>query len=435
MKNRLFTGMILHLVVMACVSLMTVRALAESEDKPVVRQPALTLDEIFTPYTGPVEQGVDTSTLYNKIMCGYQGWFMAEGDGYGMGFTHWGGVDRNPPRCTVDFWPDLSEYDPDELFPTNYRHKDGSMAYVFSSTVKKTVLRHFQWMKEYDIDGVFVQRFGSCIGNSSDNNYRRTSAVLANCREGANRYGRAFAVMYDVSFDRRAVETIKEDWTRLYQKMKLTQTPAYLKHRGGPVVALWGYGFRRFDPEATEELFKFFKDKENGGCTIFLGVPNDWRSWTDEKITLAEKYATIISPWNVGRYHSPQGAHAHFARYWPEDLAWCREHDKDYYAVVFPGFSWTNLKKGNSPLNQIPRLKGRFFMSQIKEARDYGMNMVYIAMFDEIDEGTAIFKCTNNPPVGDFVTYEGLPSDHYLQLAGQAGKYLRGNKPRPEPQK
>jgi hypothetical protein len=54
--------------------------------------------------------------------------------------------------------------------------------------------------------------------------------------------------------------------------------------------------------------------------------------------------------------------------------------------------------------------------------------MIYQAMFDEVDEGTAIFKCTNSPPVGanPFVTFEGLPSDHYLWLTGMGGRLLRG---------
>lgn len=51
-------------------------------------------------------------------------------------------------------------------------------------------------------------------------------------------------------------------------------------------------------------------------------------------------------------------------------------------------------------------------------------------MFDEVDEGTAIFKVTNTPPVPDrFATYEGLPSDHDLRLTGEGGKLLRGERP------
>ncbi len=398
----------------------------DSENQQLLHK-AMPLSESLVPYDGPIKKGADTDTLYNKVMCGYQGWFMARGDGYGAGFVHWGGVDKTPPRCSVDLWPDVSEFDEDELFPTNYHHKDGSTAHVFSSTVNKTVLRHFEWMAEYGIDGVFVQRFGSVIGQLSGWNYERTCAVLSHCREGANQYGRAYAVMYDVNFDRKSVEIIMKDWSRLVNEMKLTQTPAYLKHRGHPVVALWGYGFghRQFDAAATKELFEFFKKEENGGCTIMLGVPNDWVKWEDERIQLLEQYVQIISPWNVGRYHSPEVAESFFAAHWPADLNWCRQRDKDYYAVVFPGFSWTNLHKGQTPLNQIPRLKGKFFWSQIQQVKKYGMNMAYVAMFDEVDEGTAIFKCTNRPPVGDFVDYEGLPSDHYLKLTGRAAQYLQ----------
>jgi hypothetical protein len=54
--------------------------------------------------------------------------------------------------------------------------------------------------------------------------------------------------------------------------------------------------------------------------------------------------------------------------------------------------------------------------------------MIYQAMFDEVNEGTAIFKCTNTPPVGasQFITYEGLPSDYYLWLVGQGREMMNG---------
>jgi len=52
-------------------------------------------------------------------------------------------------------------------------------------------------------------------------------------------------------------------------------------------------------------------------------------------------------------------------------------------------------------------------------------------MFDEVNEGTAIFKCTDNPPVSDiakFVDMDGLPSDQYLWLTGKATEFLKEGK-------
>ena len=53
--------------------------------------------------------------------------------------------------------------------------------------------------------------------------------------------------------------------------------------------------------------------------------------------------------------------------------------------------------------------------------------MVYVAMFDEVDEGTAIFKCVNDVPIGQqskFVTFEGLPNDYYLRMVGAGTKLI-----------
>jgi hypothetical protein len=55
-------------------------------------------------------------------------------------------------------------------------------------------------------------------------------------------------------------------------------------------------------------------------------------------------------------------------------------------------------------------------------------------MFDEVDEGTQIFKVNNTPPQGDgfiYQSYGALPRDHYLWLTGQATQAFRAAKPFP----
>src|SRR5512137_1602748 len=49
------------------------------------------------------------SSYEGRIMCGYQGWFRAEGDSSGRGWVHYfrGGNFETP---TTDCWPDVSEY-------------------------------------------------------------------------------------------------------------------------------------------------------------------------------------------------------------------------------------------------------------------------------------------------------------------------------------
>ena len=68
---------------------------------------------------------------------------------------------------------------------------------MYSDWNAKTVLRHFKWMKDYGIDGVFVQRFASEV--IVPGGFQQFNKVLASCREGANPYGRTYAVMYDLS--------------------------------------------------------------------------------------------------------------------------------------------------------------------------------------------------------------------------------------------
>ena len=61
---------------------------------------------MMRPYDGPTARGVDPSTMTGKVLCGYQGWFTAEGDGSGRGWFHYGGRGGfKPGNCSIDLWP------------------------------------------------------------------------------------------------------------------------------------------------------------------------------------------------------------------------------------------------------------------------------------------------------------------------------------------
>ena len=113
------------------------------------------------------------------------------------------------------------------------------------------------------------------------------------------------------------------------------------------------------------------------------------------------------------------------------DLVEARRLGIGYMPVVFPGFSWHNMNPA-APSNPIPRRGGRFYWRQVGRALQAGSTMLYGAMFDEVDEGTAMFKIAATaqtaPADVPLVTLdadgERLPSDWYLRLAREAQRAL-----------
>ena len=66
--------------------------------------------------------------------------------------------------------------------------------------------------------------------------------------------------------------------------------------------------------------------------------------------------------------------------------------------VIYPGFSWDNLTQKPAGSSLISRRKGKFFWEQLVALAHMHVDSVYVAMFDEVDEGTAIYKVTSSPP-------------------------------------
>lgn len=393
---------------------------------------------LFSAAAVPAQSAVDPATLNHKLLLGYQGWFACPGDGSPVNrWVHW--FRRNNPvatNATVDFWPDISELDADELFATKMTLPDGSPAKVYSAYNAKTVQRHFRWLEENHLDGVFLQRFVSEL--SDPRFFALRNQVTRNVRAGAEKYGRVFAIMYDLSGQptNTLVSALTNDWNFLIHDLHLTASPRYLRHRGRPVVALWGLGFagRPDTPEQALAVIRFF---QAAGCTVVGGVPAHWRTLKGDAQTNAAwapvfRSFDVISPWSVGRYADDAGADDFARQIIVPDLAAARAAGCDYLPVIWPGFSWHNLNGGK--LNQIPRRAGKFYWRQAFNAVDAGCTMLYGAMFDEVDEGTAMFKLAPTaaqlPAQGQFVPLDAggvkLPADWYLRLADEAGKMLRG---------
>ena len=106
-------------------------------------------------------------------------------------------------------------------YKTSFKFPDGSPAYVFSSYDESTVDLHFKWMKEYGIDGVFIQRFFSVL--TQKGRIQHNDKVLKSAIKAANKYGIAISLMYDIgSMDDSKYKLIFEDWKHIVDDLKLT---------------------------------------------------------------------------------------------------------------------------------------------------------------------------------------------------------------------
>jgi hypothetical protein len=392
------------------------------------------------PYAGPTRADVDATTLDGKVLCGYQGWFNTPGDGTTFGFTHWGRrLDRpGRGRFTVDLWPDVAEYDPHDLWEApGLTLPDGSPARVYSAFRKGPVLLHCQWMRQYGLDGVFLSRF---VGEAADpKRARHVNTVLAHVREGCHREGRVWALMLDLSMGRDATTTaVMNDWKFLCDGVKVREDSRYLHHQKKPVVLLWGLGFkdRPWTPAQAAELVDFFKnDPTYGGVYLIGGVDPYWRTLRGESrpdAAWAKVYRSFdaLSPWDAGRYRDEASMDRVRHEVWEGDLAELKGTGIGYMPTAFPGFSWDNLRRARPGSTTIPRRRGEFYWRQFAIFRALGIRSIFVGMFDEVDEGTAIYKVANQTPVGQhFVTYEGRPSDWYLRLTGAATRMIRGDAP------
>jgi hypothetical protein len=396
---------------------------------------------------------VDATTLVGKLIMGYQGWFDCPGDGADLGWGHW----TAGAEPAVDMLPDVSDFPPAERCASPMKSTDGHPIGLFSSQDIAAVETHFAWMQQYGLDGIALQRYAT--GLLVPQVLKARDRTLANVRRAAEDHGRVFFMMYDLSgLSPADLSAVPEDWERL-EREEITRSPAYLHHRGHPLLGIWGLGFagRPLTPQQAETLFDALERRSAlyGGVTLLGGVPSYWRTRSRDASDnpgwlRVWRRLGVLSPWSVGRFGDDAGADAYRHAVVEPDLKATRALGVDYLPVVFPGYSRANAARasgssGKATVNSIPRRCGRFYWRQVYNALSAGAAMLYGAMFDEVNEGTAMFKllprAAQAPVQGissddSFVTLDAegchLPSDWYLRLAGATAVALRsGGRPLP----
>lgn len=388
-------------------------------------------------------QNIDPSSLDGKVLLGYQGWFRCPGGGtMGTNWSHWANGVPAAASLVIDMYPDLREFEPGETCVVPGMTIGPNPASLFSSGNSRTVARHFNWMQQYGLDGVLVQRFVTDIPGSR----AAGDAVLRNVMAAAERYGRVFAIEYDVSGANAATVSgiLQQDWQYLVDTLGVTNHPRYLRHKGKPVVSVWGIGLNDTrhpptEPDAALELIRWFQTQ--AGVAYIGGTPAYWRTRSNDAATDARwggVYEAMdgIQPWSVGRYNTIADVNRWRSDRLAPDIAETSKTGQVYMPVIFPGFSWYNLNR-TAKQNQIPRLGGQFLWQQAFNAKAAGARMLKIAMFDEVNESTAIFKVAAQsqqaPDQGFWLNLDAdgfkLPSDWYLRLAGEITRGFHGLAP------
>jgi hypothetical protein len=398
---------------------------------------------IFT-NTVKAHQSSIADSITDKVICGYQGWFSCYGDGSPLArWFHWsfGQYQSNngkpsPGYLTFDVYPDVSGYKPSSLFQTGFANQgDGKPAKLFSSYLPDVIDTHFCQMQKNGIDGIALQRF---IGEVDDPLFKlNRDSISVRIKRSAEKYNRIFYLMY-CGFHENEFDSVKNDWqNNMIGKLHLTSSPMYAKQDSKPVVCIWGFGLVGEPGDATQclDLINWFKSQ---GCYVIGGVPNNWRTCTgDSKAGFENVYKAfdMISPWTVGRYSNSIGIDIFKTDYLIPDMNYCHTYGIKYQPVIFPGSSWSNWHTG--PQNEIPRNKGKFMWQQVYNLQQLGIKNMYVAMFDEYDEGTAILNMADSyymiPTDQYFVTSSAdgtyISSDFYLRLVGKATKVIRGIDP------
>jgi hypothetical protein len=377
------------------------------------------------PWLTPIttrQPGADPSTLAGHVMVGYQGWFNCPNDVTDGGWVHWSGTPFTAQSMSVSMWPDVSAYPQsswcraDQLLLGS-----GRPAYVFSSQDPAVVEQHFAWMQQYNIDGAWLQR-NLDTGGLNTPPQDRYPFLLAEVRKAAADHGRTWAIMLSAGSvnDATAVQIIEGDWKWLHDVAKVTQDASYQRMNGKPVVTLWGYSINPASinsPAVGDQIVDWLRnDPVYGGNYVISGASNAWPS----AISIWQEHYSHYNAMCVWQTHN-------FAQDLAEFGPTSPMHE-DYIADIYPGLGTApNVRRGGQAYwDEFYNATAAY------NAYPTAMRSVFVGMFDEYDEATAIMPMSDDIPLNTtrtLITNGGLPSTWWLRLSTAGRAMLNGQSP------
>jgi hypothetical protein len=384
---------------------------------------------------------VNATTMNNKVMAGYQGWFRTPGDSpENKGWAHlFNSATPSPAKLAFDTWPDMSELGTDEKHAVpGFTNPNGSQAYLYSAQNPKTVLRHFQWMQKAGIDGVWLSEFCNHFpGGRQQYDTTGMLTIMRNVRAAATATGRTWAFMYDMSgLPANSINIIANQWKKMVNE-GVTNDPRYMHHNGKPVLLLWGFFPDRpaSQPEFCKPLIDLLQSPGKYQAALVGGVDPNWRAQGTPEFQAMLMSMTALQPWSVGRVvkNPVTGYKVSNTALWAGDIEKCKANNVIFIPVFNSGTHVAGPPPVPPALPVVPRRNGNFLWEQFVAASKTGViNSVFVAMFDEINEGTEIMKVTDTPPTqAAFLTFEGATNDYYMRLVSLGEKMLRNGTPVP----
>ena len=194
----------------------------------------------------------------------------------------------------------MSQYPATCLFSSNLKLPNGQPAQLYDASCAGVIDKHFQWMQQFGIDGVVVQRFLSAL---DDNSF---ITVLQQVQAAAQKYGRGFIVEYDASggdsSQGSVAATVMADFN---SKVKpFLSSSAYIHQNGKPVVMVFGIGGFSFTKVNVADATNIVNQLKGAGNYVGISTPTNWANDAKANTGYASAYkaANLISPWTVGSY-------------------------------------------------------------------------------------------------------------------------------------